>query len=282
MASASPHGSLPQRGPHRVVESPALAALLEASTTTAATPASPRMVLLDVRSLRGTYEAGHLPGAHHLDPTVSTWTSPDPDPTTIQATLRALGADDDTLVVTYGGHKGIEAGRLAWLLQWAGHRSTALLDGGYEAWWRLGLPTSTEEVPPARPGDVTLSPREVLTCSTQELASFAAHRQAVDVRTRSRFGAKGPSGVSDQRVPGAVNVPSTAFGDQAGRVLDPASMRLRLRRSGVDPEQPFAVYCDDASASAWVAYVARNNSLDARLYLPGWAGWQRAAVTTPV
>lgn len=236
---------------HRVIEAPELSNLMADGAD---------MVLLDVRAC---HASGHLPGAFGVDP--AAWATL--ERTDLQEALRTLGVDDTTPVVAYGDHKGLDAGRLAWLLEQAGHRSTALLDGGFDAWWRLGLPTTSDLGSQARRGGLTWGDPLTLTCTTQEAAGFAARRQLVDVRTRSRFKAGAEGGAEGGAIPGAVNVPATAFGDQAGRVLDPASMALRLRRAGVDPRQPFVAHCDGGPASAWVAYVARRAGFDVRVHV---------------
>jgi thiosulfate/3-mercaptopyruvate sulfurtransferase len=243
------------------------------------------LVLLDVRyplspGPRPEYFASRLPGAQHVDCTsvlpgnrstsTGAWRLPTLEALTTE--LRSRGVHDDTLVVAYGDHKGVAAGRVAWVLEWAGHPRTAWVDGGYDAWWRQGLPTEDGAPTPPTTGHVTLSPGRAPTCADDELLVAAAHGQAVDVRSRSRFrtvsavpGTAAPLRL--RSVPGMVNVPATAFGDQAGRALDGRALSEVLRRARVDPSEPVVLFCDDGTSSGWATYLARRAGLDARLYV---------------
>ena len=55
------------------------------------------------------------------------------------------GIDARVQVVAYDQGPGTFAARLWWLLRWLGHAAVAVLNGGFAAWQRAGLPvTSTE------------------------------------------------------------------------------------------------------------------------------------------
>src|SRR5262249_57045167 len=58
-------------------------------------------------------------------------------------TLRITPA---TQVVAYDRQGGPYAARAWWLLRWLGHRAVAVLDGGFAAWERAGLPVSVRAV----------------------------------------------------------------------------------------------------------------------------------------
>ncbi|MDQ3945331.1 MAG: rhodanese-like domain-containing protein, partial [Actinomycetota bacterium] len=96
----------------------------------------------DDRSGRAAYEAGHIPGAVHVD--VDTHLSapptrpgqgrhPLPTPEAFAATMGALGIADGDTVVAYDDAGGAMAARLVWMLRVTGH-DAALLDGGIAAW----------------------------------------------------------------------------------------------------------------------------------------------------
>ena len=82
------------------------------------------------------YDAGHLPGALHLDldsdltaPT-GAGRHPLPDPGVFRARLEAAGIDDEHTVVAYDDVGGWVASRLWWMLDDLGHPAVAVLDGG--------------------------------------------------------------------------------------------------------------------------------------------------------
>src|SRR5690606_38625809 len=100
------------------------------------------------------YTEGHIPRARyaHLDrdlarpPAPGEGRHPLPDPLAFAARLGEWGIDRATAVVAYDAQGGAIAARLWWLLRWLGHERAYLLNGGFGAWQRLGLPA--ERTPP--------------------------------------------------------------------------------------------------------------------------------------
>ena len=62
-------------------------------------------------------------------------------------------------MVVYDDWNALAAARCWWLLRSAGVRDVRVLDGGWSAWLRAGLPSETGEQAPA-PGTVTLTPAD--------------------------------------------------------------------------------------------------------------------------
>ena len=98
---------------------------------------------------RAAYEAGHLPGAIHLDiDTDLTAPSgpgrhPLPEPAALRERLESAGIGDQHTVVAYDDLGGWVASRLWWMLDDLGHRSVAVMDGGIGAWTAAGHPLTT-------------------------------------------------------------------------------------------------------------------------------------------
>lgn len=88
------------------------------------------------------YGRAHIPGARfvHVDEDLSAPLTgrngrhPLPDPAKFVARLGELGIDNAKQVVAYDASGGAYAARLWWMLRWVGHRSVAVLDGGWGAW----------------------------------------------------------------------------------------------------------------------------------------------------
>lgn len=192
------------------------------SATLAAHLDDPAWVVLDARfdlaaPAKGEqlYREGHIPGARYvsLDAHFSGEKSgvngrhPLPPPDVAAARFGALGIGPATQVVLYDGDMGMYAARGWWMLRWLGHRAVAVLDGGFAAWQRAGLPV-TDAVPTwtpaafeARVGDDRRVPA----------ADVEAHlgdtgRVLVDARAADRF--RGENETLDPvggHIPGAVN-----------------------------------------------------------------------------
>ena len=100
------------------------------------------------------YAAGHIPGAiyAHLDTDLSSPITPQsgrhPLPAIDQLAMRLAewGIGNRSRVVAYDADSGMYASRLWWLLRWLGHRSVAVLDGGYRAWVAADFPTDTRVI----------------------------------------------------------------------------------------------------------------------------------------
>jgi len=100
------------------------------------------------------YLQSHILGAVfvHLDRDLSGAKTPGsgrhplPDPDWLAERFRRWGIDPNTQIVAYDAGSGQYAGRLWWLARWLGHEKVALLDGGWQAALRAGVPMQPGEV----------------------------------------------------------------------------------------------------------------------------------------
>ena len=117
----------------------------------------PRMVICDVRWYltdpqqgKVEYALQHLPRAHFvdLDTDLSGAEGPGRHPLPpvedFARNLGRIGIGPDHTVVAYDTSGGAIAARLWWMLDSIGHRSARVLDGGFQAWIRAGLPLTAE------------------------------------------------------------------------------------------------------------------------------------------
>jgi thiosulfate/3-mercaptopyruvate sulfurtransferase len=143
--STIPAGFRPDLPRWRQLVSPAaLAGLLRAPSAT---------LLIEVGcGVLAQFEDHHIPGASYLDTSELEhgphWNRlPDAQ---LLACLLARGIRHDSTVILYG-RNNLAAARAAHLLLYAGVLDVRLLDGGYHAWRRAGLPLVAGRAPPARP-----------------------------------------------------------------------------------------------------------------------------------
>ncbi|HEX5466049.1 MAG TPA: rhodanese-like domain-containing protein, partial [Candidatus Limnocylindrales bacterium] len=150
---------------------------------------------------REAYEAGHIPGAIHLDLDTDLSAPPGqgaigglgrhplPSPQAFAARMAAAGIGDDDLVVAYDESDGGVAARLWWMLDALGHERVAVLDGGWRAWQEAGLPVSTDPTtatdrPPARLRLAAAWPR---TIERRDLAERLGSVVLLDARAPERY-----------------------------------------------------------------------------------------------
>ncbi len=126
-----------------------------------------RVVLLDASIRRGTeppfadgrpdFERAHVPGARFAD-LFTVFSDPGspllftrPGADGIRRAAAETGIDDESTVVVYDRLTGAWAARIWWVLRSFGFDRVFVLDGGFDAWQRAGLPVESgpDDVPGA-------------------------------------------------------------------------------------------------------------------------------------
>jgi len=184
----------------------------------------PRWCVVDVRhdlfdaaaGIRA-YREGHIPGAvlANIDTQLSgTKTGfngrhPLPSRNDLIGAFRVWGINNDTQIVAYDAQGGQFASRLWWLARWLGHRSVALLDGGWSKWVSETRLTSREVSVRPR-GNLTASDSTMPLVSMQQVLQQleASDRILLDARTPERYrGEQEPIDPVAGHIPGARNRP---------------------------------------------------------------------------
>src|SRR5919106_4964340 len=133
--------------PHLLVSAQELAGMIERA-------GAKRPLILDLRPPEA-YAGGHIPGAIHLDLWGVSLIDTDPAPLNafmwmIEHVLAVHGVDARTPVVVYDEQSGIRAARAFWFLEFFGHPSVRMLDGGFGAWAKAGVPVTRDAAPPPK------------------------------------------------------------------------------------------------------------------------------------
>ncbi|MBQ7576766.1 MAG: hypothetical protein IJT21_00705 [Synergistaceae bacterium] len=96
-----------------------------------------------------SYANGHIPGTIHINTDEfeegPIWNRL--SDSQLKKVLEANGITKDTLVVLYSTTQNMAAARIAWIMMYCGVQDVRLLDGGFNAWKRAGLPVTTESTP---------------------------------------------------------------------------------------------------------------------------------------
>jgi thiosulfate/3-mercaptopyruvate sulfurtransferase len=101
------------------------------------------------------YVEGHIPKAVFVDLEKELSLAPDgtngrhplPAVEDLVNLLGSIGVSNDHQVVVYDDDGGGYAARLWWILHYLGHRSVAVLDGGFQSWTREDRPLSMDDEP---------------------------------------------------------------------------------------------------------------------------------------
>lgn len=231
------------------------------------------------------FQSEHIPTALYCDPSVQlagmpgrrVGRNPLPSIDTVAKAAAGWGIEAGRPVVVYDGGNGLFAARAWWILSWAGVQDVHILDGGFAAWDRQGLPTI------AGPGGVVV-PREVrLTAGSLPAATMddvrAFEGVLIDARGARRFaGRRETLDLRAGHIPGAKNLPvNDLFDGDTNTVKDADIIRESFAQIGVtqntDPASVIA-YSGSGNHSALLLAALEHAGLPLLThYVGGWSQW---------
>ena len=230
---------------------------------------------------RMAYEAGHLPGAMHIDiDTDLTARSgpgrhPLPDPAVFRRRLEELGIGDEHTVVAYDDVGGWVAARLWWMLDDLGHQPVAVLDGGIGAWTEVGLPL-TREVPAYPRAHLALRGTWGRAVDRDEVRAGLGSLRILDARAGARYrGEVEPIDAYPGHIPTAISAATDGNLASDGRFLSAADLATRYRELGADGSVgPVVVSCGSGVSATHDALALRIAGLpEPRLYPGSYSDW---------
>lgn len=244
------------------------------------------LVIIDVRG-EGAYTS-HVPGAVHSswheysDPQATAKGLLDPDVARLEKRLQALGISNASDVVVYSNpfDNWGDEGRMFWMLQYLGHKSVKVLDGGWPKWTAEHRPYEHEPVRP-KPGDFTASVRPDVLIDKQELKKLVKSPRRdtviVDARSVEEYAGKEIDGLPRPgHIPSAVNIPWNGFLRQDATVKPVSALREMFHAFGMNEQQEVVTYCLGGLRSAWVYFVLKLAGYERVRNYPGsWWEWSR-------
>jgi thiosulfate/3-mercaptopyruvate sulfurtransferase len=234
---------------------------------------------------RAAYDAGHLPGAIHLDLDTDLagpkradgegGRHPLPDPTQWARHLVAKGIGDGDMVVAYDDVGGWIAARLWWMLDNLGFEQVAVLDGGFKAWTESGRPTEIGDVDwPKAPG-LTLADHWSNTISRDDLRAKLGSVVLLDARGAPRYrGETEPVDPYPGHIPTARNRPTETNLGPEGRFRAAADLLADLEP--LFAEGDVVTSCGSGTSALHTSIAARVAGLpDPILYVGSYSEWSR-------
>ncbi|HET7473193.1 MAG TPA: sulfurtransferase [Candidatus Limnocylindrales bacterium] len=250
-----------------------------------------RWVLGQPGAGRAAYDAGHLPGAVHLDIDTDL-ADPDgygapgrhplPSPAAFAEVMRRIGLRDADLVVAYDDVGGWVAARLWWMLESLGHRRAAVLDGGIQAWRAAGGELTTDVPSFAETTDAELHLGTAWTgvIEREELRRRLGSVVLLDARAAARYrGELEPIDPVAGHIPTARSAPTDGNLVAPGGAFLPASdLEARFRALGADGSQgPVVTSCGSGVSALHHALALRAAGLpDPILYVGSYSDWSRS------
>jgi thiosulfate/3-mercaptopyruvate sulfurtransferase len=253
---------------------------------------APDVVILDVRSAidgggAEAYRKAHIPGAVHSDYDKGGWRVtrngvPFQLPTTaeLEKLIGELGIDEDThvVVVPAGVHASDfgSAARVYWTLKVAGLARVSILDGGFAAWQKAGLPVDSGTTAPSpKIFTANLDKRLIAEASDVEQVERSGGATLVDARPASFFLGKEKASAAKAygHLQGAINIDNAAFYDPVNNRLRPPAELAAI--AGRIPQGPAISYCNTGhwAATDWFVLSEILGRKDTRLYYGSMVDW---------
>jgi thiosulfate/3-mercaptopyruvate sulfurtransferase len=246
-----------------------------------------RFTLVDPGQGQRDYERGHIPKAvyAHLDkhlsvPQVPGVTGRHPLPTVEETAghIASLGIASGMQVVVYDDAGGASAAvRLWWMLRWLGHRSVAVLDGGWQTWLAQGYPVYYG-FKKGQPANFKPEVQQELVVEVDELQDLLHDPgwRVFDARSFERY--QGLNETIDPvagHIPGARSAPYAENLQADGRFKPRQDLRQRyLDLLGAVPAHRAVFYCGSGVTAIHDILAMEYAGLaGARLYAGSWSEW---------
>jgi thiosulfate/3-mercaptopyruvate sulfurtransferase len=238
-----------------------------------------QLLILDLRPAED-FAAGHIPGAVHVDLWGVSLIDTDPAPLRafmwmIEHVLVLRGVDNDTPVVVYDEQSGVRAARAFWFLEYFGHPRVQLLDGGFNAWMRAGLPVTREAQPPA-PSTWSGTPHPARIASWRDVKDrlHSPHTVIVDTRTDGEHYGTTVRAKRGGAIPGAVHIEWTRNLTPHGDFKPASELRAMYEAAGVTPDKEVVTYCQGGYRAAHGYLALRLLGYPrVRNYTGSWKEW---------
>ncbi|OCW58887.1 3-mercaptopyruvate sulfurtransferase [Hoeflea olei] len=235
------------------------------------------------RDAEAEYRAARIPGAVFFDH--DKIVAPDsslphtlPDAATFALAASRLGLSDTDTIIVYDGPGLFSAPRVWWMLRTFGAANSFVLNGGFDAWKREGLPVETGA--PQHPAPATFTPdfEPNAVTSLEEMRAIVESQgaQIADARGAGRFtGAEAEprAGMRSGHMPGARNVPFTTLLD-GGKLKPVNELRQVLEGAGLDLDKPIVTSCGSGVTAAVITLALQSvGHRDNALYDGSWSEW---------
>lgn len=245
-----------------------------------------RFSLADTEAGRRAYQHSHIPGARyaHLNEDLSspitptTGRHPLPDPARLTHRLGEWGINENTQIIAYDDMGGmLAAARFWWLLRWLGHEACAVLDGGFLAWQRAGLPVTTQW-PTVQTATFNARPDDRLWLTAEQVQALTPEQAVLDARGAARYrGEQEPIDPVAGHIPGAINLPTESNLTADGHFLPPVELQARFDAvlAGRTPAQIIHSCGSGVTACHNLLAMESAGLPGSRLYPGSWSEWIR-------
>ena len=232
-----------------------------------------------------SYTEGHIENAIFIDvdmdlaseKTQSSGRHPLPEPNILSEKLSQWGLSNSKQAVVYDDVGGAFAGRMWWILKWLGHKNVAVLDGGLNAWLKIGGKLVTKN---------TLFEKETFVPEVNnsmqvfindiEDAQYKMNKLIIDARSKERYlGIKDPIDPIAGHIPGAISHPLGQNLTKEGVFKSPEELKhLYLKiLSDINGSNVISMCGSGVTACHNILAMEIAGIYGVKLYVGSWSEW---------
>ena len=242
------------------------------------------LLIIDARPLV-EYEAGHIPGARHLN--TYDYLVERSDPAGLEGmhsylarAFASAGVSGDEEVVLYDDTTGMRAARSVWFLEYLGHPRVRQLDGGFQAWRAAGGAVSRDIPAAPRPAAFVMRPQPDVLATCDYVSARLSRPDVAILDIRSDGEHKGTETANCDpragRIPGSLWLEWGRLIDPEGRLPDGEEARRLLADAGVTPDKEIIVYCHRGARAANTYLALKDLGYPrVRNFIGSWHEWSR-------
>lgn len=240
----------------------------------------PQVRFLDLSGTRAQYDAGHIPGALHVDWQVDIVDPEDPvrgqiaTSDQMEELLGALGVGPESTVVVYDGDRNLFAARMFWVLKVYGHRDVKLFEGGTHV-WEGGL---SRDAPAVSPTEYQIASIDTSIWATWDEVLARIEDPTVltcDARSPGEYGGSDVRSARGGHIPGAINLEWTNAVRSDGTFKPARELREIYASAGFTGDRAIVTYCQTGvrGAFTWFVLTQLLGYEEVKTYDGSWEEW---------
>lgn len=237
------------------------------------------LCIIDTRPAED-YANGHIAGATHFDlfglSLVDTTDAPlKAFMFMIHHVLELRGVSEAKEVVFYGANSDMRAARGVWFLEYYGHPSVKMLDGGFQAWQDASGPVTRDAKAPKAATFKIGERRDVLATVDDVLRSLNRKEIAIlDTRSQGEHLGTLVRAARGGSIPGSIHIEWTDNLAADGKFKSNAELKAMYDKAGITSDKEVVSYCQGGYRAAH-SYIALRllGFPKVRNYIGSWKEW---------
>ena len=216
-----------------------------------------------VESGREQYEKSHIPNSSYIDlqSDLSDKDSPYrftmPDLKVLSENFKKVGIGEDFHIVLYSRNGTQWSARIWWMLRSVGVDNVSILDGGFNEWTRLGLPTS-DKILTFPKSNFNFKPRNEIFIDKEPVIKALEDKNTKILNSLTEDIHKGlnPRYGRPGRIPNSLNIPFHKLLDpETGKFLRAEELLEIFQKNKISYENQIINYCGGGIAASLEAFV---------------------------